>query len=172
MPVVPFDVLNALSHSIFSATGIPEEDARILADHLTTSNLLGHDSHGVWFMSHYVPSLKKKYTRWEDHTVTKEQPAFVLIDGGGANGIVSVTKALDLAVEKARSSTFGMVGLKNVSHIGRLGDYPPRMAEQGMMGHKIVPSKNHRVTMFEEGEFKSIAEAHQSPAVICGGGLL
>ena len=134
MPVVPFNVLNDLSYSIFNATGIPEDDARILADHLTTSNLVGHDSHGVWFMPRYVPALQKNYKRWEDHIVTREQPSFVLIDGDGANGIVSVTKALDLAVEKARSCTFGMVGLKNVSHIGRMGDYPPRMAEQGMIG--------------------------------------
>ncbi|MDP7237398.1 MAG: Ldh family oxidoreductase, partial [Candidatus Latescibacteria bacterium] len=79
MAVVPFNVLNDLSYSIFNATGIPEDDARILADHLTTSNLVGHDSHGVWFMPHYVPGLQKNYKRWEEHIVTREQPSFVLI---------------------------------------------------------------------------------------------
>ncbi|SVA95863.1 uncharacterized protein METZ01_LOCUS148717, partial [marine metagenome] len=54
MAVVPFDVLRALSFDIFKATGIPEDDARILTDHLTTSNLVGHDSHGGWFMPRYV----------------------------------------------------------------------------------------------------------------------
>ena len=49
-------------------------------------------------------------------------------------------------------------------------DHVGQLSEQGMMGHKIVPSKNHRVTIFEEGEFKSIAEAHQSPAVTWGVG--
>lgn len=134
MPVVQYDVLRELSVNIFKATGIPADDARILADHLTTSNLVGHDSHGVWFMPPYVSGLRQGYVRWEDHTVLRENPSFVLIDGEGANGIVAVTRALDLAVEKAKTSTFGMVGLRNVSHIGRLGDYPPRIAERGMIG--------------------------------------
>lgn len=134
MPVVRFEELNSLSLSIFKAAGLPDDDAKILADHLTVSNLVGHDSHGVWFLPRYLPSLRKDYVRWEDHTILKDGPAFVLIDGGGANGIVAVTKALDLAVAKAKTSTFGMVGLRNVSHIGRLGDYPPRIADKGMVG--------------------------------------
>jgi uncharacterized oxidoreductase len=134
MPIVAFDALNALSLSVFKAAGIPEGDARILADHLTISNLVGHDSHGVWFLSRYLPGLRKNYVRWEDHAVLKEGPSFVLIDGKGANGIVAVTRALDRAVEKAKAATFGMVGLRNVTHIGRLGDYPPRIAEHGMIG--------------------------------------
>ncbi len=134
MAVVPFDVLRALSFDIFKATGIPEDDARILTNHLTTSNLVGHDSHGVWFMPRYVPALRNNYRRWEDHEILRDAPSFVQIDGKGANGIVAVTKALDLAMDKARNAAFGMVGLKNVSHIGRLGDFPPRMADQGMIG--------------------------------------
>ena len=134
MPVVPFEKLNSLSRAVFEATGIPEEDAHILADHLTTSNLLGHDSHGVWFMPRYVPSLQSDYRPWEDHTVVVDRPGFAQIDGNGANGIVAVTKALALAVEKARGAAIGMVALRNVSHIGRLGDFPPRIAEHGMIG--------------------------------------
>ena len=57
-----------------------------------------------------------------------------VIDGKGANGIVAVTKAAEIAVEKAKQSTFGFVGLSHVTHICRLGDYPPRIAEQGMIG--------------------------------------
>ena len=146
MAVVPFDVLRELSFDIFKATGIPGDDAQILADHLATSNLVGHDSHGVWFMPRYVPALRKNYRRWEDHEILRDAPSFVQIDGKGANGIVAVTKALDLAMDKARNAAFGMVGLKNVSHIGRLGDFPPRMADQGMIG---------MVWMNGGGEFQS-----------------
>ena len=87
MPVVSYEKLNSLSRAIFSSTGIPEEDANILADHLTNSNLLGHDSHGVWFMPRYVPSLRSDYRPWEDHTVIADRPGFTQIDGNGANGI-------------------------------------------------------------------------------------
>ncbi|MBI4551181.1 MAG: Ldh family oxidoreductase [Candidatus Latescibacteria bacterium] len=134
MPVVQYEVLRELSFNVFNATGIPAGDARILADHLATSNLVGHDSHGVWFLPRYVGGLKQRYIRWEDREVLRENASFILIDGRSANGIVAVTRALDLAVEKARAATFGMVGLRNVTHIGRLGDFPPRIAQHGLIG--------------------------------------
>jgi uncharacterized oxidoreductase len=78
--------------------------------------------------------MQKGYVPWEDRQVLRENPSLTILDGKGGNGIVAVTRAVDLAVEKARASTFGFVGLKSVSHIGRLGDYPPRIAEKGMLG--------------------------------------
>jgi LDH2 family malate/lactate/ureidoglycolate dehydrogenase len=134
MPVVAEQTLRRLAGDIFAATGIPEQDARIVADHLVNSHLTGHDSHGTWFIPAYARGMKAGYVPWEDRQVLRENPALTLLDGKGGNGIVACTRAVDLAVEKARTSTFGFVGLKSVSHIGRLGDYPPRIAEQGMLG--------------------------------------
>ena len=134
MPIIQQDLLRNISRDICSATGIPQEDAHIVADHVVNNHLAGHDSHGTWFLPGYARSMKQSYRRFEDHEVLRENPALTIIDGHGANGIVSCTKAVDLAVEKARNATFGFVGLRNVSHIGRLGDYPPRIAEQGMLG--------------------------------------
>ena len=132
--LVQQDILRQLSFDIFAATGIPEDDARIVSDHLVNSHLAGHDSHGVWFVPGYARAMKKAYVTWDERQVVRENASLVIIDGRGANGIVAVTRALDLAVEKARKSTFGFVGLRNVSHIGRLGDYPPRIARDGMIG--------------------------------------
>ncbi len=74
------------------------------------------------------------YQRWENHEVLRDSAALRIIDAKGANGIVSVKRALDIAVDKAQKSTFGFVGLNHTTHIGRLGDYPPRIAEEGMIG--------------------------------------
>ena len=132
--LVPENALRQLSFDIFAATGIPEDDARIVSDHLVNSHLAGHDSHGVWFMPGYARAMNRGYVTWDERQVVRENASLVIVDGKGGNGIVAVTRALDLAVEKARSSTFGFVGLRNVSHIGRLGDYPPRIARDGMIG--------------------------------------
>ena len=70
----------------------------------------------------------------EERVVDKDAPAFAIVDGRGANGIAAVTRLTGMAVEKARHSGFGFVGLRNVTHIGRLGDYPPRIAAEGMVG--------------------------------------
>ncbi|MEE2658680.1 MAG: Ldh family oxidoreductase [Candidatus Latescibacterota bacterium] len=134
MPIVHEAPLRSFVFDIFRATGIPEDDARIVADHLVNSHLAGHDSHGTWFVPAYARAMKKDYHRWEDRQVLRENPSLTLIDGQGANGIVACTRAVDMAVEKARASTFGFIGLRSVSHIGRLGDYPPRISDHGMIG--------------------------------------
>ena len=134
MPIIRENVLRSLAFDVFASTGIPSEDAQIVADHLVNSHLAGHDSHGTWFLPAYARSMKKGYVPWEDRELVRENPSLTILNGKGANGIVAVTRAVDLAVEKARASTFGFVGLNSFSHIGRLGDYPPRIAEQGMLG--------------------------------------
>ena len=135
MPVVKHDVLNELSFTLLNKGGIPEDHAHIVADHLVKSNLKGHDSHGVARVPMYVERMKgTQYVRWEDHNVLRDTPTIAIIDGGGCNGIVASTLAVDIAVAKARTSTVGIVGLHNTTHVGRLGDFPVRIADQGMVG--------------------------------------
>ena len=134
MPTVQHDILNDLCYRIFAATGIPEADARTVADHVVESHLNGHDSHGTWLVPNYARSMQKNYVPWENAEIERDTPALRIVNGKGANGIVACNRAIDIAVEKAKKSTFGFVGLNSVSHICRLGDYPPRIAEQGMIG--------------------------------------
>jgi LDH2 family malate/lactate/ureidoglycolate dehydrogenase len=134
MPILREDVLRKICRDVFFATGIPEEDAHIVADQLVNNHLAGHDSHGTWFVPMYTKRMRSGYRDWEEHEVLRDTPCLRIIDGHGADGIVACTRAADLAVEKARKATFGFIGLRNVSHIGRLGDYTPRIAQQGMLG--------------------------------------
>jgi uncharacterized oxidoreductase len=134
MPVVQHHLLRDLVLRVFQATGIPSADARIVADHLVESHLCGHDSHGTWFVPSYARAMHQRYARWEDHQVVRDTPVLRIIDAKGANGIVAVTRALEIAAEKARQSTFGFVGLHHATHIGRLGAYPPQIAQQDMIG--------------------------------------
>ena len=134
MPVIQHQPLRKLAFEIFRAAGLPEEDAGMVSEHLVDSNLAGHDSHGVWCLPRYVPAMRKKYVTWEEREVLRETPCLTVIDCKGGNGIVATTRALDIAVEKARQTTFGFTGLRNTTHICRLGDYTPRIAAQGMIG--------------------------------------
>ncbi len=134
MPSFQFDYLRNLGRRIFSATGIPVDDAVLISDHLVTNNLLGYDSHGIRFIPQYVSRLLDNYVSWEETNILRDAPSLSQFDGKGANGIVAVTRALDHVVDKALHSSIGMVGLQNVTHIGRLGDYPTRIAEKGTIG--------------------------------------
>ncbi|MSR84709.1 MAG: Ldh family oxidoreductase [Candidatus Latescibacteria bacterium] len=134
MPIVRQEALRQYAFEIFKATGIPETDARTVSDHLIDSQLAGHDSHGTWFIPSYAQGMKKNYVGWEKRQVVRENASLVILDCKGGNGIVAVTRALELAAAKARAATFGFVGLHNLSHIGRLGAYPPQLAQQGLLG--------------------------------------
>ena len=134
MPIIPQDILSKLSFNILAATGIPTDDALVISEHLVDSNLKGHDSHGVWRIPKYIQNIRNGYVKWDDRKITRENPVLLTIDGRGANGVVALTQTVKLALKKASLSTICIAGLHNVTHMGRLGDFPSRIAQQGMVG--------------------------------------
>lgn len=154
MPVIQPEKLRSLCFDLFTTAGAPEDDARIISDHLVDSNLNGHDSHGVARAPTYVGIMQKAYVGWDAMHVQRETPIMVTMDGNGANGIVAMTKVVDLAVEKCRGAGVAVVGLQNVTHIGRVGDYPPRIAEQGMVAMVLTNVGGVFVAPFGSAEQK------------------
>jgi uncharacterized oxidoreductase len=73
-----------------------------------------------------------------EYEIVKETPTTAVIDGKGGWGISLTLKAAEMAVEKAKNYTFGAIGIHHCSHIGRLGDYPPRIAKHGMAGFVLL----------------------------------
>ena len=102
MPVIQHDALNDLCYRLFTATGIPEADARTVADHVVESHLNGHDSHGTWLVPGYARAMQKSYVRWEDTETVRDTPTLRVVNGKGANGIVACNRAIDIAVESAQ----------------------------------------------------------------------
>ncbi len=154
MPVIQHDPLRRLCFDLFKTAGAPEADARIISDHLVDSNLNGHDSHGVSRAPLYVELMQQEYVGWDASRVQRETPIMVTIDGKQANGIVAMRNVVDLAVDKCRGSGVAVVGLHNVTHIGRVGDYPPRIAEHGMVAMVLTNVGGVFVAPFGSAEQK------------------
>ena len=154
MPIINHKVLENIAYGVFKAAGIPDEEAEIISDHIVTANLLGHDSHGVWYISRYGQQALEKYVPWQNHDVIRENPLFQLFNGNGAHGIVALTKATSIAIDKAHNSAIGMAGVKNVTHMGRLGAYPTHIAEQGMIGMVWTNTGGLAVSPFGSAERK------------------
>lgn len=114
---------------------MPPSDAKIVGDHLARANLFGHDSHGLQNVNYYAFLIREELVKpVGELRVTKDTPSVALIDGGWGLGQVVCTKATDLAIKKARDSGIGSVGVYNCGHIGRLGEYTSRIAEEKMIG--------------------------------------
>lgn len=135
MKILKREKLERVCEKILSAAGVESDEAIVVAESLVESNLLGIDSHGVLRIPDYVRKIKKGTIKLGTKiSVIKETETSALIDGAFGFGQVVARKATQIAVEKAKSSGIGVVGLIKSNHIGRLGEYTSNIAENGMIG--------------------------------------
>ncbi len=136
MIFIPFDELEQLMAQVLVKMGVPEADAKIVADVLITSDKRGIDSHGIGrFVPIYVDRLDdgilNPVTRLE---VVKDRGATAVVDANNGFGHVAGVFATNLAMEKAKNFGLGMVAVKNSSHYGFAGYYAMMAAKEGMIG--------------------------------------
>ena len=111
--------LNEFATAIYAGAGMPEADARLLADTLVQSDLWGHQSHGVLRLGWYLERLRNKVM----NPVT--QPEFVVdagamavIDGHDGVGHVLTMLATREAVKRAKQHGIAAVGVRMSNHFG------------------------------------------------------
>ncbi len=149
MPTISHDALRDYGAAIFAAAGFPADQGRIVTDHLVDSNLVGHDSHGIIRLPGYVQSIRQGGMRPVGTLkIVRETPVSLVIDAQGAQGIVLATKAMRMAVERAREHTIGAVAVHRSTHIGRLGAFPPIAAEQDCIGLLLLNGGGHFTAPF------------------------
>ena len=134
MPTLHAQALHDFAARLFTAVGVPEGDASVVASNLIGANLRGHDSHGVLRIPQYVDFLRKgDYRIGVDLEVENESPGVVVVDGRWGLGQVQAHKLLGLVIDKARQLGLAAGAGRNIGHIGRLGEYAERAAAEGLI---------------------------------------
>ncbi len=133
---IDFDTMERFMRDALKAVGVPEEDAKICADILITSDKRGIDSHGINRLKPiYIDRIKdgilNPVTRME---IVKEGPATAVVDGHNGMGHVIGKKSMAIAIEKARTYGLGMVTVRNSSHYGIAGYFTIMAANENMIG--------------------------------------
>ena len=142
MPTIPADELKALAQSIYVAVGASEREAETVAELLVSSNLAGHDSHGVIRCAQYVKGVQDgKIRLGTESVVERETAATAVMNGNWGFGHVIAVDAMNLAIEKARKTAVGIVTVHQCNHIGRVGAFPPLAADANMVG--LVTNNGH-----------------------------
>lgn len=133
---VDFDSLENFMVDVFKGIGVPEEDARICADVLITSDKRGIDSHGIGRLKPiYYDRIKAGIQSPKtDIEIVKDGPTTAVIDGHNGMGQVIAKKSMALAIEKAKKMGLGMVTVRNSTHYGIAGYYVLMAIEAGMIG--------------------------------------
>ncbi len=158
--VVRHEPLDKATRAMVEAGGSAREEAASVAAHLVEANLMGHDSHGVGMLPHYVRNLLEKKLHPNRHAeFVKKDGAFAVVDGGMGYGQVIAREATDWAIGKARESGVALLALRNTHHIGRVGAYGEQAAAAGLVSLSFVNgiSGDPRVAPFRgrDGRFST-----------------
>ena len=133
---VDFDTMESFMKDVFVGVGVPEEDAKVCAEVLITSDKRGIDSHGVGrlkpiYYDRIKDGIQDPITNIE---IVKEGPTTAVVDGHNGMGHVIGKKSMQMAIDKAKKYGMGMVAVRNSTHYGIAGYYALMAAGQGCIG--------------------------------------
>lgn len=124
-----------LCKGIFEAKGLPTDGAKKVAEGLIWANMRGIDSHGLIRLSSYVRRLDQGVVNPKpDMKILKDFPGAMIIEGDHGHGQITLTWAMEKAIEKARQAAIGWALVRQSKHAGAVGYYTRMAAEAGMVG--------------------------------------
>ncbi len=130
-----YDYLFSFTQTVFEKMGLPAGEARQAADILLRAELRNISTHGLVRLPEYVRLWQtNRITVTPVFTVVHETPSTALVDGGKGLGLVTAPKAMDLAIEKAKTAGTGWVAVRNSYHFGIAGYYAMKALEHDMIG--------------------------------------
>lgn len=125
--------------AIVLAGGSSEREARLVASALVGANLRGHDSHGVGMMPRYVEALREGGLKInQSPRINFDGGALIAVDGQSGYGQVIGEDATAMAIERTRQMGCCIMGLANVHHLGRIGQWAEQATTAGFVSLHFV----------------------------------
>jgi L-2-hydroxycarboxylate dehydrogenase (NAD+) len=120
---------------ILKKMNVSDEDACIVADVTVDADLKGFSSHGIGRFPQYIRGLKAGTIDPEaEITIEKETVSMALLNGNHKFGHVVTYTAMEIAIEKAKETGVGVVGVHGSNHFGVAGYYSDMAIMQDMIG--------------------------------------
>lgn len=119
---------------LLTASGMDAVKATVTAKVLVEGDMIGHATHGVGLLPWYLDALTDGSLRGSgEHRVIADRGATFVWDGQSLPGAWLLTRALDLAAERARQ--FGVVtaAIRNSHHTCALSAYMRGLTERGLI---------------------------------------
>ena len=121
--------------AVWRALGAEEEEARIYAGCFVNADVLGKETQGIACIPLVYPWIRDGAIRFGTSiSVVKEGPSFALIDGNQGPGAVVATKAMEVAIEKARDATVASVWVRNANDFTMATNYAAMALEHDNFG--------------------------------------
>ena len=134
MPIFSAETLTQICLKIFRAAGVTDAESEVVTRSMVDANLAGHHSHGVIHLPKYVQEIEASLIQpAADIEVRRESPSTAVLNGNWGFGPVIATRAVELAIQKAKDCDISSVVAFRCNEVGRLGGYALNAAEQHMI---------------------------------------
>ena len=158
--------------------GASEEEARLFAEPFVQADLFGKDTQGIACIDLVYPWVKSGALRFGTQIETvSEGPSYALVDGNGGAGQIVATKAMDVAVAKARESTVGLVWVRNTNDFTMASAYAIRALEHDFIGLAmsngvpLVSAWGGREPIFNTNPLAFVVPAGEEKPIIFDGAM-
>lgn len=130
----PAASLRRFATALFVAAGLEDAKAEAVAEILVEADMLGHDTHGLALAPRYLDDIAAgAMTAEGEPGVLSDRGACIAWDGRRLPGAWLMTRAIDLAMERAALHGLCAIAIGNGHHIGCLAAYLARVAARGMV---------------------------------------
>jgi LDH2 family malate/lactate/ureidoglycolate dehydrogenase len=167
------DRVRGVVSGVLTALGVPAADAAAVADVLVEADLTGVDSHGVHLLLMYATRLRSGQIR-PDATISvlDDSGSTVWLDAGLGIGQIAGLRAADLLIERTRAHGIASVGVREATHLGAIGIYARRVAEQGIVclcvqnGPTVVPPYGGVTPLFSTNPIAYAIPTGRHPTIV------
>lgn len=130
--LIPASRLTEIARALLQAGGFNANEAKLAAESLVLSNLLGYDSHGVVRVAQYLRELKhKELATGVTLDVFRDSTVSMIADARRGLGQIQMPRFLNRLVAKVKENGVVSGALRNCGHIGRVGEWADNLAKQG-----------------------------------------
>jgi L-2-hydroxycarboxylate dehydrogenase (NAD+) len=139
------EAIRAFSNEVLRHYGVPDDDAEVITERMLDADVRGMNAHGIFRLPSYVARIEAGgYNLRPNIRAVRETPSSALVDGDNGFGQLVVTRATELAIDKARDTGIAWVGVRGSNHAGAAGVYAAMGLDEGMIGmYFAVGSSNH-----------------------------
>lgn len=126
--------IRTLGEKALVDNGLPYQSASGVVDSMLQADMNGVSTHGIRMLPGYITRLQSGQFSVEDPGITKQTPAFTLIDAKNCIGAISAIKATEIAIEKASEFGVHTAFVKHCNTYGPAFYYVELMAQKGLIG--------------------------------------
>ncbi len=143
MPRVSKERLEAWAVACLEKAGVPPEEAQLVGASLVQTSVWGVDSHGVLRLTHYLNRLTRGSIKAAGvPVVMRTGPVTAQVHGEDGLGIIHATLAMETAIDMAKESGAGVVGVGHSSHCGAMQLYTRMAARERLVGIAFTHSSS------------------------------